>query len=63
MAQREGRIPEKVRIHHLSDGVISVFFSLKDANLFLAFLYEFQKRRSMSGKPLLRLRIDPYLLG
>jgi primosomal protein N' (replication factor Y) len=62
-AQREGRIPEKVRIHHLSDGVISVFFSLKDANLFLAFLYEFQKRRSMSGKPLLRLRIDPYLLG
>jgi primosomal protein N' (replication factor Y) len=62
-AQRDGRIPAKVKIHHLSDGVISVFFSLKDANLFLAFLYEFQKRRSMSGKPLLRLRIDPYLLG
>jgi primosomal protein N' (replication factor Y) len=62
-AQREGRIPAKVRIHHLSGDVISVFFSLKDANLLLAFLYEFQKRRSMSGKPLLRLRIDPYLLG
>lgn len=62
-AQREGRIPARTRIHHLGDGVISVFFSIKDANDFLAFLYEFQKRRSMSGKPLLRLRIDPYLLG
>ena len=62
-AQREGRIPAGTRIFNLDNGVISIFFSLKNAREVLAFLFEFQKRRSMSNKPLLKVRIDPYLLG
>lgn len=62
-AQRDGRITTNTRIHNLGNGVISIFFTIKEAKNFLGFIYEFQKRRSMSGKPLLKLRIDPYLLG
>lgn len=62
-AQRDGRITTNTRIYNLGNGVISIFFTIKEAKNFLGFIYEFQKRRSMSGKPLLKLRIDPYLLG
>lgn len=62
-AQRESRFPNSSKIHNLGNGVISIFFSLKNAKEALSFLYEFQKRRSMSGKPLAKVRIDPYLLG
>jgi primosomal protein N' len=62
-ALRENRIPANSKIHNLGNGVISIFFTLKSAKTMLSFLYEFQKRRSMSGKPLAKVRIDPYLLG
>lgn len=62
-ALRENRIPANTRIHNLGNGVISIFFTHKNANSLLAFIYEFQKRRSISGKPLMKMRIDPYLLG
>jgi len=62
-ALRENRIPTSTKIHNLGNGVISIFFTLKSAKQMLSFLYEFQKRRSMSGKPLAKVRIDPYLLG
>lgn len=61
-ALREGRLPAATKVHNL-DGVISIFFKMKDAAAVLHFIYEFQKRRSMSGKELLKLRVDPYLLG
>jgi hypothetical protein len=61
-AKRDGRLSD-VRIHNLDNGVVSVFFDIKSANEFLSFLHEFQRRRSMSGKKLLKVRIDPYLLG
>lgn len=61
-AIREGRLSD-VRIHNLDNGVVSIFFDLKNANEFLSFIHEFQRRRSMSGKKLLKVRIDPYLLG
>jgi primosomal protein N' (replication factor Y) len=61
-ATREGRLPTSVRVHNL-DGVLSIFFNMKSAKQVLQFMYEFQKRRSMSGKPLLKMRVDPYLLG
>ena len=61
-AIRDKRLPD-VRIHNLDNGVVSIFFDLKNCNEFLSFVHEFQRRRSMSGKKLLKLRIDPYLLG
>ena len=61
-AVRENRLPASTRIHNL-DGVISLFFKVKEAKQVLNFIYEFQKRRSMGGKELLKMRIDPYLLG
>jgi primosomal protein N' len=60
---REGRLPADTRILYLGDGVISIFFSLKGAKQVIDFIYQFQKKRSMSGKKLLKLRVDPYLLG
>ena len=60
---REGRLPADTRILHLGEGVISIFFSLKGAKQVIDFIYQFQKKRSMSGKKLLKLRVDPYLLG
>jgi len=60
---REGRLPADTRILYLGDGVISIFFALKDAKQVIDFIYQFQKKRSMSGKKLLKLRVDPYLLG
>jgi primosomal protein N' (replication factor Y) len=62
-ALRDGRIPRGSEIHNLGNGVISIFFTLKDAKSLLSFIFEFQKRRSISGKKPLKLRIDPYLLG
>ena len=62
-ALRENRIPRDTEIHNLDSGVISIFFTLKSAKLLLSFIYEFQKRRSISGKKPLKIRIDPYLLG
>ena len=62
-AIRENRIPRGIRVHNLGNGLISVIYNLKSAKPFLSFIYEFQKRRSLSGKTLIKLRVDPYLLG
>ena len=62
-AVREDRLPATTRIHNLGDGVLSIFFSIKSAKNTLEFMYEFQRRRSMSGKSILKMRVDPYLLG
>lgn len=62
-ALRENRIPSNTRIHNLGSGMISIFFTHKDAVALLAFIYEFQRRRSIAGKALIKLRVDPYLLG
>jgi len=62
-ALREGRLPDKTKIFNVGGGIISIFFALKDSQKVLDFIYEFQKRRSISGKPMLKMRIDPYQLG
>ena len=62
-AVREDRLPANTRIHNLGDGVLSIFFSIKSAKKTLEFMYEYQRRRSMSGKSILKMRVDPYLLG
>ena len=62
-AIREGRLPNDLRIHNIGNGAISIFFSLRSAKKMTQFIFEFQKRRSISGKALLKVRIDPYLLG
>ena len=62
-AIREGRIDSKVKIFNLQDGTISIFFASKVAIQTLEFLRELQRRRSMSGKRVLNMRVDPYLLG
>lgn len=60
---KDDRIPKGSKIYSLEDGVISIFFDLRSAAKVLAFIYEFQKRRSMSGKAPLKMRIDPYQFG
>lgn len=62
-AIREDRLPADSRVIQISDDVISLFFPIKSGAITTDFLYQFQKRRSMSGKLLLKMRIDPYLLG
>ena len=62
-ALRDNRIPAETRIYNLGNGTISIFFTIKHAKEVLEFIYEFQRRRSMSGKELLKLRVDPYQLG
>ena len=62
-AIRENRIPNDASVHNLGNGLISIIFTLKSAKSLLAFIYEFQKRRSLSGKRPIKLRVDPYLLG
>ena len=62
-AIREGRLPKNVIIHNLDSRLISILFTHKDAEKVVSFLFELQRRRSMAGKQLLQLRIDPYLLG
>jgi primosomal protein N' (replication factor Y) len=62
-AIREDRLPADSRVIQISDDVISLFFPIKCGAVTTDFLYQFQKRRSMSGKQLLKMRIDPYLLG
>jgi hypothetical protein len=47
----------------LDSGVISLFFSHKEAEVTVRFLKEFQRKRSIAGKRILQMRIDPYLLG
>ena len=57
------RLSKSIASYNLGGGVISIFFPLKEATRTLAFFHELQRRRSISGKSLFRLRVDPYLLG
>mgnify|MGYP006277680283 CR=1 FL=1 len=59
---RDGRLPITTRIYNLENGLISLFFNLKGAALTTEFIYNLQKKRSIAGKKLLKVRIDPYLL-
>lgn len=60
---RDGRLPADMRAHLLEDGSIILFFSHKNAESALKFLFQYQKKRSIAGKRILQMRIDPYLLG
>ena len=62
-AVREKRIPSGTNIYNIGNGIVSVMCDLKNAKSLLLFIYEFQKKRSLSGKKLIKLRVDPYLLG
>lgn len=62
-AIREGRLSKESQIYQLEDGKISLFFPIKDGNVSTKFLYEFQKRRAIAGKRILKLRIDSYDLS
>ena len=62
-AVREKRIPSGTNIYNIGNGIVSVMCNLKNAKSLLLFIYEFQKKRSLSGKKLIKLRVDPYLLG
>jgi len=62
-ASKQRRISSSLRLYNIDDSFISGFFSLKEAQQVLQFIREFQRKRSMSGKPPLAMRVDPYLLG
>ena len=62
-AIREDRLSSRSQIYQLDDGRISLFFPIKEGAKCTKFLYEFQKRRSISGKRVFRLRIDTYDLS
>ena len=57
-----GRLPESIRIH-VTEQELILFAPLSDMQKLTDFVYEFQKKRSMSGKELIKYRIDPYTLG
>ena len=62
-AIREGRLSSRSQIYQLQDGQISLFFPIKEGSKSTKFLYEFQKRRAIAGKRVLKLRIDSYDLS
>ena len=62
-AIREGRLSSSSQIYQLQDGQISLFFPIKEGGKNTKFLYEFQKRRAIAGKRILKLRIDSYDLS
>ncbi|MBC7463204.1 MAG: hypothetical protein H7227_02970, partial [Actinobacteria bacterium] len=67
-ARAEGRIPSTTEIRgpH-QNGELSSRITLTvpviEAPLLVAFVHELQRRRSLSRKPLLRIRVDPYSLA
>ncbi|MGI9199107.1 MAG: hypothetical protein ACR2I9_05350 [Candidatus Nanopelagicaceae bacterium] len=62
-AIRQGRVTPSLKLYNINDSYISAFFPLRDAKEVLLFVREFQRKRSMSGKSPLAIRVDPYLLG
>jgi primosomal protein N' len=62
-AINSGRLPKSFRFFNANDLRISAFFSLKDSEDVLAFIREFQRKRSIAGKKVLKLRVDPYRFG
>lgn len=62
-----GRVPAATNLRgpHLqanSTSRITLTIPVVEAALLLAFVQELQRRRSLAGKPLLRIRVDPYSL-
>lgn len=62
-AMSAGRLPDTVSIYSRESGLISIFFDSIYSKEVLGFIREFQRKRSMSGKALIKLRVDSYLLG
>ena len=66
-AIEEGRLTKKTRLNStkLVDGSlqITIFAAISDMPDVNKFIYEFQKKRSISGKELINFRVDPYSLG
>jgi primosomal protein N' (replication factor Y) len=62
-AINSGRLPKSFRFFNANNLRISAFFSLKDSENVLAFIREFQRKRSIAGKKVLKLRVDPYRFG
>ena len=61
-AIESGRLPSSIQLHNNSSD-ITMFAPLADMQKLTDFIYEFQKRRSMNGKDLIKYRVDPYTLG
>ena len=64
----EGRIPKSTRMigPHAGSGDISrlsLAVAVNEADLLVDFLHELQKRRNISRKDLLDMRVDPYSLS
>jgi primosomal protein N' (replication factor Y) len=63
VAINDGRLPKSFRFFNDDHRRISAFFSLKESSQVLGFVREFQRKRSIAGKKLLKIRVDPYRFG
>jgi primosomal protein N' len=63
VAINDGRLPKSFRFFNDDYRRISAFFSLKESSQVLGFVREFQRKRSIAGKKLLKIRVDPYRFG
>ena len=61
-ARGDNRLPRHTSIH-VYGNLIRIYCQEEEAQLAISFLHEFQRKRSLSGKKLLSMRIDPYLLN
>jgi hypothetical protein len=59
----DGRLPQSFRFFNVDDRRISIFFSQKESGAVLEFFRELQRKRSIAGKKLLKIRVDPYRFG
>lgn len=66
-ALEDGRIGQNVKIFANPEGengyAINLFVPIPEAQKAIDFIYEFQKKRSLAGKELIKYRVDPYSLG
>ena len=68
MAISEGRIPQGTRAigphpHSSEISRLSLAVPVNEADVLIAFLHELQRRRNISRKDLLNMRVDPYSLS
>lgn len=67
MAHKEGRIPEQTRIStprlvSSEKSSLSLTTQVGDGDAVVDFVHELQRRRSVSRKSLISIRVDPYIL-
>ena len=62
-AMRQNRFPKDSKIYSNNVEQLTIFFPISEGAKATDFLYQLQRRRSAANKPLLKMRIDPYLLG